>query len=78
MVSKTGQKNSFNASSERPLAKLSENQKIIIIGPTELKLWLVKDTLFNVTSTRRSPSFCFILKVLELALYNGGPNSFKL
>ncbi len=34
----------FNTSPERPLSKLSENQKI---GPTELKLWLFKDALFN-------------------------------
>ncbi len=59
-------KNSFDASSElRPLSKLSENQKIIVIGPREIKLWPVKDTLFNATSTCRSPSFCFILKVLD-------------
>ncbi len=44
----------FNTSSERPLSKLSENHKINVIGPTELKLWPFKDALFNT----RSPSFC--------------------
>ncbi len=38
----------FNASSERPLSKLSENHKMNVIGPTELKLWPFKDA---VTST---------------------------
>ena len=37
----------FNISSERPLSKLSENHKINIIGPTELKLPSFKDALFN-------------------------------
>ncbi len=40
----------FNTSSERPLAKLSENHKINVIRPTELKLWPFKDAdLFNAT-----------------------------
>ncbi len=50
----------FNTSCERPLSKLSENHKINVIGPTELKLWSFKDALFNATG--RS------LQVLELAL----------
>ncbi len=33
----------FNTSSERPPSKLSENHKINVIGPTELKLWPFKD-----------------------------------
>ncbi len=32
----------LNTSSERPLSKLSENHKINVIGPTELKLWPFK------------------------------------
>ncbi len=40
ILSKTGQNRS---SSERPLSKLSENHKINVIGPTELKLWPFKD-----------------------------------
>ncbi len=32
----------FNAESERPLSKLSENHKINVIGPTELNLWPFK------------------------------------
>ncbi len=31
--------NLFNSLSERPLSKLSENHKINVIGPSELKLW---------------------------------------
>ncbi len=38
----------FNTSSERPISKLSENHKINVIGPTELKLWLFKDT-YNIS-----------------------------
>ncbi len=30
---------------ERSLSKLSENQKIVEIGSTELKLWLLKEFL---------------------------------
>ena len=30
-----------------PLSKLSENHKINVIGPTELKFWPFKDALFN-------------------------------
>ena len=41
----------LNTSSERPLSKLSENLKIYVIGPTELKLWPFKDALFNARST---------------------------
>ena len=37
ILSKTGQKH-FNPSSERPLSKLLENQKMNVIGPSELKL----------------------------------------
>ncbi len=32
----------FNTSSERPPSKFSENHKINVIGPTELKLWPFK------------------------------------
>ncbi len=35
----------LNTSSERPLSKSSENHKINIIGPTELKLQPLKDAL---------------------------------
>ena len=42
----------FNTSSERPLSKLSENDKINVIGPTELKLWPFKDTLFKLCSNQ--------------------------
>ncbi len=38
----------FNTSSERPISKLSENHKINVIGPTELKLWPFKDALLNI------------------------------
>ncbi len=34
-----------------PLFKLSENHKINIVGPTELKLWPFKGALFNATVT---------------------------
>ncbi len=40
----------FNTSFERSLSKLSENHKINVIGPTELKLWPFKDALFNARS----------------------------
>ncbi len=33
-------------SSERPISKLSENHKINVIGPTELKLWPFKKMLY--------------------------------
>ncbi len=48
-MSKTGPKIDFdfNTSSERPLSKLSENHKINVIGPTELKLWPFKVTLIE-------------------------------
>ncbi len=36
-----------NTSFERSLPKLSENHKIIEIGSTLLKLWLLKDDLPN-------------------------------
>ena len=36
-------KQTQNISSERPLSKLSENHKINVIGPTELKLWPFKE-----------------------------------
>ncbi len=32
----------FNTSSERPLSKLSENHKINVIGPVELKVMAVQ------------------------------------
>ncbi len=38
----------FNASSERPLSKLSENHKINVIGPSELKLWPFKDAQYKL------------------------------
>ena len=39
----------FNTPSERPFSKLSEkfNHKINVIGPSKLKLWPLKDTVFN-------------------------------
>ncbi len=33
----------LNTSFERSLSKLPENHKILDIGPTEFKLWLLKD-----------------------------------
>ena len=36
----------LNTSSERPISKLSENHKINVIGPTELKLWPFKDAVY--------------------------------
>ncbi len=36
-----------NTSFERSLSKLSENHKHFEIGSSELKLWLLKDILFN-------------------------------
>ncbi len=36
----------FNALSERPLSKLSENHKINVIRPSELKLWPFKDAQY--------------------------------
>ncbi len=35
--------------SERAPSKLSENQKINVVGQIELKLWPFKDTSFNAT-----------------------------
>ncbi len=49
------QKQIFNTSSERPSSKLSENHKINIFRPTELKLWPFKKMLYLTLG--RSPSF---------------------
>ena len=40
----------FNTSFERSLSKLSENYKIIEIGSSELKLWLLKDVQLLLSS----------------------------
>ncbi len=47
ILSKTSPKYTFK-SSERPLSKLSENHKINVNGPTELKLWPFKDAFIII------------------------------
>ncbi len=47
----------FNISLERPLSKLSENQKINFIGPTELKLWPFNDACLQLFT---APSSIYI------------------
>ena len=44
----------FNTSYERPLSlsKLSGNHQINVIGPMELKLWPLKDAVFNARSRK--------------------------
>ncbi len=58
----------LNTSFERSLSKLSENQKIVEIGSTVLKLWLLKDN--PLTSTKG----VYREEGMQLTLFSESPN----
>ena len=61
----------LNTSFERSLSKLSENHKNVDIGSTILKLWLLKDVMFDSSQGLGKTLQCI---ALMWTLLRQGPN----